>query len=97
MELFEYDVYCPAVDEARREPWKRRLVLHFGGLTEFPQRIEGRWKVGRTVVEDQLVLWRVLAADRDDARRFFRALKRELEVALSQDEVLVTERAVGSL
>jgi hypothetical protein len=95
--LFEYEIYFPSVEEARLVPWRHRLLAHFGGLTEFRQRIEGSWRVGRSVVEDDLILLRVLATDRRGARRFLRSLKRELEAELRQDEVLVTERAVGGL
>jgi hypothetical protein len=77
------------------EDVKQRLVELFGGLTHFRHRNEGLWKVGSVTYRDEIVVLRVLADARDQARREFVAIKESLKRSLSQDEVLVVEREVS--
>jgi hypothetical protein len=101
---FEYDLYFPFVNEAgvraTQEVFgqaKQRLTDFFGGLTDFHHRSEGAWKFGGVTYHDEVVLLRMLSDDRDRAREFLRALQRELETALDQQEILVIEREVVRL
>ncbi|MBI4613500.1 MAG: hypothetical protein HY720_07820 [Planctomycetes bacterium] len=95
----EYDLYVPLTynDGTPIEPeklgrLKDRLLDAFGGLTFFPQRSEGHWKVGDVAFRDEIVILRVLTADQARARRFFRSLKEELKRELRQEEILIVEK-----
>jgi hypothetical protein len=100
----EYDVYLPLTynDGTRVEPEKiaavkKRLQKRFGGLTFFPQRTEGLWKVGGATFRDDMVICRVLSDKVRESREFFRRLKEELEAELHQKDVLIVERKVEVL
>jgi hypothetical protein len=100
---YEYDLYFPFVnesgvraDEAFSEA-KQRLTEFFGGLTDFHHRSEGEWKFGGMTYHDEVVLLRMLSDERDQAREFLRALQRELQTALDQQEILIIEREVTRL
>ncbi len=100
----EYDLYVPLTDndgtpfEAQTiERIGRRLLKQFGGVTFFPQPNEGLWRMGPVTFRDQIVIFRVLSPNVRDARRFFRALKRDLKTELEQEEILVVEKDVETL
>ena len=57
----------------------------------------GAWKVGNVVFNDDIVIYRVLAAKQHPARRFLMDLQEELERELRQQEILIVEREVEVL
>jgi hypothetical protein len=100
----EYELYVPLTynDGTPVEPRKiegigEALLEQFGGLTYFPQRNEGRWKMGDVVFRDTIVIFRVLAEKAGPARRFFKQLKEELKRDLQQEEILIVEREAKAL
>ncbi len=100
----EYDLYIPlryndgrVVEPELIADLKKQLHDRFGGLTFFPQQNEGLWKIGAVTFREEIVILRVLAEETRTAREFFRQLKDELKVKLSQEEVLVVERKVEIL
>ena len=100
----EYDVYLPltyndgsAIEPDKIARLKQHLTDQFGGLTFFPQRNEGTWKIGRTSFRDDIVIVRVLSEEVRESREFFRRLKEELRTELNQQHVLIVERKVEIL
>ena len=100
----EYEVYVPlhytdgrAVEMDKLISLKRRLVNEFGGLTHFPQENEGLWKVGDFTFRDQIVIFRVLAADPVKSERFLQQLKEDLKRDWAQNDVLIVCREVTAL
>ncbi len=100
----EYDLYYPLryndgreVEPAKVVGLKERLTERFGGLTFFPQKSEGTWKIGSVTFRDEMVILRVLAEEVRAARDFFRKLKEELKADLQQEDVLIVERRVRTL
>lgn len=100
----EYDLYVPLnyddgtpIEADRLRALKDRLVGEFGGLTFFPQRNEGFWKLDDVTFRDEIVIFRVLTSERTRARRFFRALKEELKRDLRQEEILIVEKTAEVL
>jgi hypothetical protein len=100
----EYDVYIPLtyndgthVDTAKIDALKRRLHERFGGLTFFPQKNEGMWKIGAVTFRDEIVVLRILSEEVRESREFFLALKDELKAEFRQEEVLIVERKVEVL
>jgi hypothetical protein len=95
----EFEIYLPTttndgarVDPAETERIKHLLVETFGGYTHLDQRFEGAWRIGGVTFHDQVTIVRVL----DDGRAAFDmpALKRSIEAALKQQEILIVERDV---
>jgi hypothetical protein len=102
--LFEYDVYVPTVSDAGvaypkslLEGYKHVLVEHFGGVTDFRHRSEGVWRLGSTTFRDEIVLYRVLTAERASAHTLLQTLQQRMCRELKQREVLVIERQVARL
>ena len=100
----EYDVYLPLtyndgapVDPDKIAELKKRLQDRFGGLTFFPQRTEGHWKVGTVAFRDEIVICRILSEEVREARAYFLRLKEEIQEAFGQEEVLIVERKVEVL
>lgn len=100
----EYDLYVPLydnngtpIDPQKLSALKKRLVDQFGGLTHFPQENEGLWKVGRFTFRDKIVILRVLASDLLQAQTFFADLKREMQQAWAQEDVLIVVRDVSTI
>ncbi len=100
----EYDLYLPLryndgrpVEQAKVDALKQRLTERFGGLTFFPQKSEGTWKIGSVTFRDEMVILRVLADDGASARDFFMSLKEELKTDLQQEDILIVERKVRTL
>ena len=100
----EYDVFLPLTynDGAPVEPdkiadLKRRLQERFGGLTFFPQKMEGLWKVGHATFRDEIVIIRVVSEEVRRSRAYFRRLKGELKRIFRQGDVLIIERKVEVL
>ena len=101
---WEYDLYQPlryndgrVVESDKVAALKQRLTERFGGLTFFPQKSEGTWKIGSVTFRDELVILRILADKAREARRYFRRLKEELKVDLGQEDILIVERKVRTL
>src|SRR5438270_8309525 len=100
----EYDVYIPLtyndgtpVDPDKIADLKKRLRDRFGGLTFFPQRTEGLWKVGSVSFRDEIVICRILTEEVRQSRDYFLRLKEEMREAFRQEEVLIVERKVEVL
>ena len=100
----EYELYVPVNynDGSPVEPEKikgigERLLQQFGGLTFFPQRNEGIWRMGSVTFRDEVVIFRVLTDQVRSARRFFRQFKEELKRELGQEEIIIIERDVETL
>jgi hypothetical protein len=100
----EYDLYVPLydnngtpIDPQKLRALKKRLVDQFGGLTHFPQQNEGLWKVGGFTFRDKIVILRVLASDLLQAQTFFADLKREMQQAWAQEDVLIVVRDVSTI
>jgi len=97
----EYDLYVPLIVKGKRLParelmlLKQRLIKKFGGLTYFPQKTKGFWKIGRTTFEDEIVILRVLAEK--NFASFWQALKRDLQKLWRQKEILIVVRKVQVL
>lgn len=101
--LYEYDLYYPLTSEsgersstATLDDTKKRLTEFFSGLTDFSHRSEGSWKFGGVTYRDEIILLRVLATDRDAARKFLEDVQAELESSLKEETILIIERQVQS-
>jgi hypothetical protein len=77
----EYELYVPLVSESgKRLPakemkrLKKRLVAQFGGVTHFPQKTKGVWRIGQATFFDEIVILRVLTEDTKAPQKFWRKL-----------------------
>ena len=100
----EYDLFLPLfhndgtpINPAVFKELRQRLLEQFDGVTFFPQPNEGFWRLGEVTYRDEIVIFRVVTANKGRARRFFRALKEELKRDLRQEEILIIEREVESI
>jgi hypothetical protein len=100
----EYDIFLPLryndgrrVESIKFRQLRDRLLNEFIGLTYFPQRNQGFWKLGTVTYRDEIVIYRVIASNSRAARRFLRNLKEELKADLEQEEILIVERDVDTL
>jgi len=92
----EYDLFIPVKRRQSVElaDLKRQLTKFFGGLTYFPQRNEGRWRLGRITYRDDIVILRVFATNALRAERFLKRMRRQIQRDFKQDEVLIVSRKV---
>lgn len=97
----EFDLYVPLVspDNVRYKnrqlaELKKQLMDRFGGLTHFPQKNKGLWRIGKSIFRDEIVILRVLAEDSANVRKFWHGLKADLEKEWNQEELLVVVRDV---
>ena len=104
MKSYEYDIFIPLnhndgtpIDVGTIRGFQDRLLDEFDGLTVFPQRNEGYWRMGDVTYRDEIVIFRVVATNQRTARRFLRQLKEELKRDLKQEEILIIERDVETL
>jgi hypothetical protein len=95
----EYDLYVPLyTNDGRRLPrssitrLRKRLEAQFGGLTFFPQKSKGVWKIGRAIFRDEIVIFRVLSEK--NIPSFWKQLKKDLQREWSQKEILIVMRHV---
>jgi hypothetical protein len=93
---------CTTMMVARIAPQKfqdlqQQLLEQFGGLTFFPQPNEGFWTMAGITYRDEIVIYRVLASDAQEARRFLLELKERLKEVFQQEEILIVERDVETL
>jgi hypothetical protein len=100
----EYEIFIPLcfndgtpIDTAFIPALRVRLLEQFDGVTFFPQPNEGYWRTGDVTYRDEIVIFRVVAANQRTARRFLRQLKEELKRDLQQEEILIIERDVDTL
>ena len=100
----EFDIYVPLfTNQGRRiarqklTRLKKLLTNCFGGLTYFPQRNEGLWKVGRVTFRDQIVIFRVLSNNPASATKFLKQLKKRIKRDWKQNDVLIIARSVQVL
>jgi hypothetical protein len=100
----EYELYVPLVSqngkrlsEEKFKDLKKRLVARFGGITHFPQRSKGVWKVGQATFFDEIIILRVLANDTQATKSFWKDLKSELQIEWKEKHVLIIARDVSSI
>jgi hypothetical protein len=98
----EYDLYVPLFsNEGRRLPHaslvhlQKRLIAQFGGLTYFPQKSKGAWKIGRAVFHDEIIILRVLSENNFPS--FWKQLKKDLQREWKQKQILIVMRRVSIL
>jgi hypothetical protein len=100
----EYDIFLPLryndgnpIESRKFQEVQLQLLAHFEGLTYFPQPNQGIWKLGGVTYRDEIVIYRVIAADSRRARRFLQRLKGQLKAEFVQEEILIVERDVDAL
>ena len=99
--MIVYDIFVPIVNangvlyrSVIAEEAKAKIIAFFGGLTDTRHRNEGIWKIGKTVVRDEIVIWRVVSDHGIQGDEFIRELKKFLESGFDQDKVLITKSSV---
>ncbi len=99
--LMEFDVYVPLKTErgvpiasGKITKLKRKLLQRFGGVTYFPQRNEGLWKMGDFVFRDKIVICRVIGPQNHGTKNFLSQLKRNMQKEWKQTDVLILGRPV---
>jgi len=82
----EYDLFVPLYyhDGMQIKPQKfqelqKQLLDQFGGLTFFPQPNAGFWTVACITYRDEIVIYRVITSNVQEARRFLANLKERLK------------------
>ena len=100
----EYDLFVPlyyndgrAVETQKFQDLQRQLLDHFGGLTFFPQPHEGFWTMSGITYRDEIVIYRVITSNEQQARRFLADLKERLKTEFVQEEILIVARDVETL
>ena len=98
----EIDIYLPsarsdggAVDSQIFAQIKVNLMNAFGGYTQLKTACEGAWVMGGVAFRDEVTILRVLENDRPgfDMHTF----RRNLEIALDQEKILMIARDVTVL
>ena len=100
----EYDLFVPlyyndgrSVEPQRFQVLQQQLLDQFGGLTFFPQPNAGFWTMAGITYRDEIVIYRVITSDEQEARRFLSALKERLKEEFQQEDILIVEREVETL
>jgi hypothetical protein len=100
--MTEYDLFVPLclpngrkVGRQKIKRLKQRLVKEFGGLTWFPQKNEGIWKMGGTTFRDAMAIMRVLGPSPRQTKAFWREIKAALKADFGQHTVLIISRRVA--
>jgi hypothetical protein len=100
----EYDLFVPLyynggrpVEAQTFQALQQQLLDQFGGLTFFPQPNQGFWTMAGLTYRDEIVIYRVITSDAQEARRFWSDLKERLKQELQQEEILIVERDVETL
>lgn len=100
----EYEIYIPlsynngsSVEPKKIERIGEQLLEHFDGLTYFPQRNQGVWKMGPVTFRDEIVIFRVLTDKVRAANRFLKQFKEELKRDLKQEEILIVAKDAETL
>jgi hypothetical protein len=98
--MHEYDLYIPLcsnngqrIPASRIEGLRKTLIKRFGGLTQFPQKQQGFWKLGKATFRDNIVIWRVLSSEpATKAQTFWNTIKGDIAREWRQAEVLVVRK-----
>jgi hypothetical protein len=85
------------VEPQKFQVLQQQLLDQFGGLTFFPQSNAGFWTMAGMTYRDEIVIYRVITSDEQEARRFLSALKERLKEAFQQEDILIVEREVETL
>jgi hypothetical protein len=85
------------VEPQKFQALQQQLLDQFGGLTFFPQPNAGFWTMAGITYRDEIVIYRVITSDEQEARRFLSALKERLKEAFQQEDILIVEREVETL
>jgi hypothetical protein len=100
----QYELYVPLVSEEGKglpardlNRVKKQLVMQFGGVTHFPQKSKGVWKVGQATFFDEITILRVLTDNTRAAQSFWRKLKVDLQKKWRQKHILIIARNVNSV
>ena len=100
----EYDLFVPLYYNDGRpgeaqtfQVLQQQLLDQFGGLTFFPQPNQGFWTMAGLTYRDEIVIYRVITSDAQEAQRFWSDLKERLKQELQQGEILIVERDVETL
>ena len=100
----EYDLFVPLyyndgrpVEPQTFQALQQRLLQQFGGLTFFPQPNQGLWTIAGITYRDEIVIYRVITSDVQEARQFWSEFKERLKQELQQEEILIVERDVETL
>ena len=100
----EYDLFVPlyyndgrSVEPQKFQVLQQQLLDQFGGLTFFPQPNAGFWTMAGITYRDEIVIYRVITSDEQEARRFLSALKERLKEEFQQEDILIVEREVETL
>jgi hypothetical protein len=100
----EYDIFVPLyfndgtpIAAEKFQELQEVLRSQFGGLTFFPQPNKGFWRMAGIIYRDEVVIYRVIAADADNSQEFLAKLKQRLKTELQQEEILIVERDVRML
>ena len=100
----EYDLFVPLyyndgrpVEPQTFQALQQRLLQQFGGLTFFPQPNQGLWTIAGITYRDEIVIYRVITSDVQEARRFWSEFKERLKQELQQEAILIVERDVETL
>jgi hypothetical protein len=99
--MLEFDIFIPLIkpdgkriSAGKLQGLKKRLLQQFGGVTYFPQRNEGLWKVGNYVFRDKIVIYRVIGDGGRPTQKFLRDLKLKIKKEWQQQDVLIVKRAI---
>ena len=100
----EYDLFVPlyyndgrSVEPQKFQVLQQQLLDRFGGFTFFPQPNAGFWTMAGITYRDEIVIYRVITSDEQEARRFLSALKERLKEEFQQEDILIVEREVETL
>ena len=100
----EYDLFVPlyyndgrSVEPQKFQVLQQQLLDQFGGLTFFPQPNAGFWIMAGMTYRDEIVIYRIITSDEQEARRFLSALKERLKEEFQQEDILIVEREVETL
>lgn len=97
----EYDLYVPTVSETGKrfsktklDRLKKLLISEFGGLTYFPQKSKGVWRIGGVSFRDDIVILRVLTGNTARVKAFWRKTKKRMQAEWNQKMILIVVRKV---
>ena len=100
----EYELYVPltyndgtSIEADKIYRIRNQLLEQFGSLTFLPQPNEGFWRMGTLTFRDSIIIYRVIASNVRQSRRFFRNLKEQLKRDLRQEEIFIVEKDVKVL
>jgi hypothetical protein len=100
----EYELYVPMItprgtrqSALKLARLKKRLIARFGGLTYFPQKTQGFWRIGRATFQDEIVILRVISPKNKSTRQFWKKLKTEMQREWQQTYVLVVSREIKTV